>query len=126
MMFSDSEKTEAGKQSYHVTNFYAPVTNSQIQQGSTASQQTIKVEGESLGSIDQFIKTLRNELPSLNMEKESNRELSSEIATVEAQISSPNPKSNIIRESLSSIRRILEGAGGGVAAQLLMQLQGLL
>ena len=55
-----------------------------------------------------------------------NRELSSDMATVEAQIVSPNPKDNIVRASLGSIRRILEGAGGGAAAQLLLiQLQSL-
>ena len=68
---------------------------------------------------------LRKELPNLAIEDDTNRELSSDVATVEAQIASPNPKNNIVRASLDSIRRILEGASGGVAAQLLIQLQSL-
>ena len=125
MTFSDSEKTEAGKHSYNVNNFYGSVTNSQIQQGSSESGQSIEVKGVSMDSVAQFIKALRSELPTLPIGDDVNRELSSDMAAVEAQIASPNPKNNIVRASLGSIRRILEGAGGGAAAQLLIQLQSL-
>ena len=126
MTFSDSEKTEAGKHSYNVNNFYGSVTGTQIQQRSSGSEQSIEVKGVSMDSVAQFIKALRSELPTLPIGDDVNRELSSDMATVEAQIVSPNPKDNIVRASLGSIRRILEGAGGGAAAQLLLiQLQSL-
>lgn len=125
MTFSDSEKSEAEKRSYNVNNFYGSVTGTQIQQGSPESEQSIRVEGVSIDSVAQFIMALRKELPNLAIEDDTNRELSSDVATVEAQIASPNPKNNIVRASLDSIRRILEGASGGVAAQLLIQLQSL-
>ena len=126
MTFSDSEKTEAGKHSYNVNNFYGSVTGTQIQQSSSGSEQSIEVKGVSMDSVAQFIKALRSELPTLPIGDDVNRELSSDMATVEAQIVSPNPKDNIVRASLGSIRRILEGAGGGAAAQLLLiQLQSL-
>lgn len=126
MTFSDNEKTEAGKHSYNVNNFYGPITNTQIQQGSPKSEQSIRVDGVSMDSVAQFINALREELPNLTIEDDAHRELSSDIATVEVQISSPNPKEDIIRTGLGSIRRILEGASGGIAAQLLMQLQSLI
>ena len=126
MTFSDSEKTEAGKHSYNVNNFYGSVTGTQIQQSSSGYEQSIEVKGVSMDSVAQFIKALRSELPTLPIGDDVNRELSSDMATVEAQIVSPNPKDNIVRASLGSIRRILEGAGGGAAAQLLLiQLQSL-
>ena len=125
MTFTDSEKNEAGKHTYNVNNFYGPVTNPQIQQGSSESEQSFKVEGISMDNIAKFIETLRKELSNLKLEEDLNRELSLDMATIQAQVASPNPKGNIVRESLSSIRRILEGAGGGAAAQLLIQLQSL-
>ena len=126
MTFTDSEKNEAGKHSYNVNHFYGPVTNSQIQQGSSQSEQSFKVEGISVDKIAEFIESLRKEVSNLEIEEDLNRELSVDVATVQAQISSPNPKDNIVRECLSSIGRILEGAGGGTAAHLLIQLQSLL
>lgn len=126
MTFSDNEKTEAGKHSYNVNNFYGPITNTQIQQGSPESEQSIRVDGVSMDSVAQFINALREELPNLTIEDHARGELSSDMATVEAQISSPNPKDDIVRTGLGSIRRILEGASGGIAAQLLLQLQSLI
>ena len=126
MTFSDNEKTEAGKHSYNVNNFYGPITNTQIQQGSPESEQSIRVDGVSMDSVALFINALREELPNLTIEDDTHRELSSDMATVEAQISSPNPKDDIVRTGLGSIRRILEGASGGIAAQLLIQLQSLI
>ena len=123
MTFSDSEKSQAENRSYNVNNFYGAVTGTQIQQGSLDSEQSIRVEGLSIDSVVQFIETLRKELPSLAIGDDTSRELCLDISTVETQIKSPNPKDNIVRESLNSIRRILEGASGGAAAQLLMQLQ---
>lgn len=126
MTFSDSEKITAERHQYNINNFHAPVTGTQIQQGSPESKQSIKADGVSINSVSQFIHALREELPNLTIKDDTHRELSSDMATVEAQISSPNPKEDIIRTGLGSIRRILEGASGGIAAQLLIQLQSLI
>lgn len=126
MTFSDSEKITAERHQYNINNFHAPVTGTQIQQGSPESKQSIKADVVSMDSVTQFIHALRGELPKLTIEDDAHRELSSDIATVEAQISSPNPKDDIVRTGLGSIRRILEGASGGIAAQLLLQLQSLI
>ena len=125
MTFSDNERTEAGKRSYNVNIFYEQVTGTQIQQGSQKTEQRIKVKAVPISSVAQFINALDHDLPNLVLEGDTNKELSSEVATLQAQITSPNPKDNIVRESLNSIRRILEGASGGAAAQLLIQLQSL-
>jgi hypothetical protein len=53
-------------------------------------------------------------------------ELESEIATLEAQSRSPKPKHGIVHETLRSIRSILEGASGGVAAELVLKIVSIL
>lgn len=58
----------------------------------------------------------------LELVPELRTELESELATLEAQLASPKPKRNIVKESLSSVRAILEGAGGGVAGHLAIQI----
>ena len=44
------------------------------------------------------------------------------VETLEAQIKSPAPSHAIVRESLKSLRTILEGAGGGVGAEAIKAL----
>lgn len=45
------------------------------------------------------------------------KELSAEINTLRAQICSPKPKKSIIKETLQSVRSILEGAGATLLAE---------
>jgi hypothetical protein len=49
-------------------------------------------------------------------------ELKSEIETIKSQIKSPRPKSNIIKESLKTTKKILESASGNIAAKILIEL----
>ncbi len=49
-----------------------------------------------------------------------------ELATLKAQSESPKPKRSIIRESLSSLRAVLEGAAGEVLASNLPQANSLI
>lgn len=53
---------------------------------------------------------------SLELDTAMTAELTAELATVEAQVSSSRPKRSILHESLSSIRAILESAAGSGAA----------
>jgi|GEM_PF-3150572 len=48
--------------------------------------------------------------------------LFADIATVESQVGSSKPKVGIIRESVLSIQKILEGAGGNVLGTLIVEL----
>ncbi len=76
----------------------------------------------SIENVGKFIDVLENELPNIGLENNAKIELVAEMAMVEAQIISPNPNVGIVKESLGSIRRILEGASGGAIAQLLIHL----
>jgi len=122
MTFSDDEKNEVVKHSYNVNNFYGEVTGSQIQQSSTDSQQSQNIHNFSMENISKFISDLKDNLGSIELDEESKKELNAEISTVEIQAASPKPKEGIVKESLGSIRRILEGASGGAIGQLLIQL----
>ena len=122
MSFSENEKTQVEKLSYNVNNFYGEVTGSQIQQSSVDSSQTQKMQAIDKNNINEFISRLKEEFKRIELGDDLFQEIVAEISTVEAQIVSPRPKKGIIKESLRSIKHILEGASGGAIAQLLIQL----
>lgn len=126
MTFSEDEKNQVEKHTYNVNNFYREVTGSQIQQSSSDSTQTQEINNISTENIKNFISNLKENLKDLKLEGDLVQEIDAEISTVEIQVASPRPKEGIVKESLSSIRRILEGASGGAVAQLLIQLGSLL
>lgn len=71
--------------------------------------------------ILKIITAIRDRLPELELVSELEEELNAELDTVNAQGNSPKPKPSILIESLSSIRRILEGTAGTIAAELLIR-----
>lgn len=122
MSFTPSEKETAEKMSYNINNFYGPVLSPQIQQHTSNSLQISTTKQFDLSELRSFIEELRQQLGKLNLERHIEQELQAEVTRVEAQLSSPKPKEGVIRESLSSIKRMLEGAGGALVAQLLLRL----
>lgn len=118
MSFSKEEKTAASQVTYHVTNNIGSMQNSQIQQNSQGNQSF--TAGSDLTHILSFIHELKNKVDALSLDKNSHSELQSELTTIEIQSQSPKPKTNIIKESLLSVRTILEGAAGNMAASALL------
>jgi AbiTii len=122
LTFTTKEKTTAATSEYNITNFFGPVNQPQLQQG---AQTPIQIQANLTIDLDQvadFIGKLRNSIPEMNLPSNTLDEIKAEIATLVAQTTSPKPKQSILREGLRSIRSILEGAGGGAAAQLLIEL----
>jgi len=119
MSFSEKERETAKKSTYNITNFYGPVHSSLIQQEAYQSQQTSTSFTFDLPSIKKFIDELLEKREELNLPPETKNELEADAHTIQSQVSSPKPKNNVIKESLGSIRKILEGAGGSITAQLL-------
>lgn len=122
--FSPQEQQKAGD-SKNINNFYGPVNQSQIQQGGSDSILIGAGGNIDIGKVKDFIKDLRGKEKNLKLEAETRIELEAEIRTIESQIGSPKPKQSIIKEGLESIRRILEGAAGSIAAELVLRLSGL-
>lgn len=111
------------------TTYFPPINyihvehmvGSQIQQGTSQSSQVLTYSGTDFEAIHKLISDLKSQLSELKLNAETQAEVESDIATIEAQIKSPRPKSTIIKESLLSLRTILESAAGSVIAALLMQ-----
>ncbi len=119
LTFSPTEKAAAATATHNVTNFYGAVSGVQVQQaGSNAIQlSTTLPDPEALGA---FLEQIRAETPKLGLSTELQAELVAEADTLEIQARSPRPKPTIIKESLRSVRTILEGAAGGAAGQALL------
>lgn len=98
------------------------VIGSAIQSGSPGAQQEVTIGDINLDSVRDFLGQLEKLAPDMNLPVEESQQLTAEIATIRAQIDSPRPKKQIVKESLHSVRTILEGAGGSMAATGLLDL----
>lgn len=110
-----AEPTEYFPSAVSVINIHGNMIGSAIQSGSPGAQQEVSIE-LNLGDVRDFLRQLEATAPALNLPAEESQELTAEIITLKAQVESPRPKKHIIRESLHSVRTILEGAGGNLAA----------
>lgn len=117
--FSQKEKHEVEKHSYNINNFFGSVEGAQIQQGTIGSSQIQELD---LGKVELLLSEIRKHIGSLGLTPPVEEETVAELDTIETQMRSPRPKTLIIKESLRSIRTILEGAGGDLAAELLKQI----
>lgn len=124
MSFSSEEKKIAHQTSYQITNNIGHMHNSQLQQDSAGSTQSLKVS-ESAGDLKKFVQELKNAVNSLKLQQEHTQELQEAIATLEIQINSSKPKNIIINESLHTVRNILEGTTGSIVASGLIYKLGL-
>lgn len=124
LAFTAQEKAVASTANYtSINNFFGTVGTSQIAQHARDPVQVAPASSSlDRESIVAFLVDLRQSLDRLGVDGEVHQEIAAEIRTVEAQLESPRPKSTIVRESLSSLRRILEGAAGGAGGQLALSL----
>jgi hypothetical protein len=112
------------------TQYFPPVNiinihhmeSSQIQQGTVESTQSQHIESKTKNDISEFVELVKTKLPDLRLDAEDLAEIEADINTVQSQVSSSRPKKSILRECLSSMQRLLEGAAGSVVAQQLIPL----
>jgi hypothetical protein len=97
------------------------MTGSQITQGSPASRQDNAISFHNPGAVEEFLRKLKEQLPALSLDADSSTELQADVAALESQLQSSRPKLGIIKECILSVRRILEGAAGKIAADALLQ-----
>lgn len=120
MTFSEKEKEMAAKSSAPIVNYIGTMVNSQLQQNTEHSNQSLKVEEFKMESLHSLI----NDLEKLQEEVQDpavKQELASEIAVLQSQAQSPKPKQGIIREALKSVRNIAEGITGSLLAPSVLQ-----
>lgn len=95
---------------------------SQIVQGS--SQITITnqpVSGATIEDLRMLLAQIRQAGTEVDLASDDRNEFESECATIDAQLGSSRPKKGIIKESLTSLRNILEGAAGNALGSGLVQ-----
>ena len=92
------------------------MSGSAIQQGTQHSSQAVSFQQNQVDEVREFLNSLKRDFPQLGLAPEQNADVEADIATVEAQLRSTRPKGTIIKESLHSIRNILEGATGSLLA----------
>jgi hypothetical protein len=97
------------------------IAHSQIQQATQQSTQTMTYNLQDIAAIKEFIATFRARLPDLDLDEETEAQAQADLASLEAQAHSPNPRTLILRECLRSLRAVLEGAAGRIAAALLLK-----
>lgn len=109
-----------GPHSHAHDNTFNKISDSQVQQNSPAAIQNVNLSTFNPDELSSLLKTLKDSLDQITLDDDNKSEMQSNIATLEVQIASPKPKAAIIRETLYSIRNILEGAAGsGVAAGII-------
>ena len=73
-----------------------------------------------------LVEELLKRMDEWNLKTEDKEELQSDIYTIQAQLKSPKQKNNIIKESLLSVRNIVEGsAGSALYASIMMAITNL-
>lgn len=95
-----------------MTNFFGPVLGSQLQVASPGSAQ-VHETGLDLPALHAFVATLERVGDELQLAPDARGELEADLRTLHSQLASPKPKAAIRRETLCSVRTILEGATGG-------------
>lgn len=96
------------------------MVGSQIQQGTTNSTQRGTFSTSDIDKLTDFIQELDTKVSQLNLNPEDKDELDAELSTIKVQSSSSRPKPLIIKESLKTIRNILEGMTGSILATELL------
>jgi hypothetical protein len=89
---------------------------SSIQQAGHRSNQTASVADYNPTDLGQLMTDIKAALTDPKVPKEIKEEVLADVGTVEHQLDSPKPKSNIIGEAIKSIRNVLEGIGAGIIA----------
>ncbi|MEH7116880.1 hypothetical protein V7128_05560 [Neobacillus vireti] len=119
LSFSDKEKQEASKQNYNINNFYGNASGIQFLQNSPNSTQTM-TNGVDVGQIADIIAKVKENINQIGLPEEQQRVVQSEVETISAELVSSQPQPSVMKQSLQSIRTMLEGAGGNLAASGLM------
>jgi hypothetical protein len=114
MTFSAEEKRSASHVNYNV-HFHRDVNTAQIQQGTSASTQSLASTVDVAG-LQSLTSELSKAVTQLGLQSEQQRQLTAELGSLSAQLGAPQPNHTIIKEGLKSVRNILEGCAGSVLA----------
>lgn len=95
------------------------MSNSQIQQATNSSIQTSTISfAYDKTQVENLLSEIKTVLKSMNVDHQTQKDLNGKIATIEGQLITSNPKKSItiIKESLKTVRTILEQTGASLLA----------
>jgi hypothetical protein len=116
------EPTEHFPPAVYIINVGGSIIGSNIQSGSPGAQQELTLSDLDLSAVREFLSEYEARAAELDLPSPAAEELAADIATIKAQLSSPKPKRHVLRESLTSVRTILEVTSGTAAAVGLLDL----
>lgn len=96
------------------------MVGSNIQQGSTASS-LISVARVDVPAVASLVEALERALREAQLESRQRADAEAELATIQAQLKSSNPKPSILKESVETLKTIVQGGGQIVAASKIIQ-----
>lgn len=96
------------------------MTDSQLQIDSSGATQVATFKDNRYEELKEVIQSLKESIDQLGIDQQQKSELQVDIQTIEAQMSSPKPKTAIITDCIDSIKRILEGAASSALASSLL------
>lgn len=106
--------------SINVMNVKEMYGSFQIQQGVTNSPQTVGDATVDRDRLHALVSDLRAWLEDADLNEDDRLEAKAELMTLESQLGSSRPKNTIVKESLATFRRIIEGVSAGVATSTLV------
>jgi hypothetical protein len=119
LTFTAKEKETASSANYTI-NYNGPVGNSQVQQNTETSAQSISISQIDLAAVAEFLDSLTKQLPDLQLNEAENSQLRADIEAAASQVKAPRPSVVVLRECLRSVRNILEGCTGSLLASGLL------
>lgn len=120
--FSAKDRTHAAENatSYNITNFFGSVSRAQVTHGEHALASMDVSPGMNIAEVVQLIEKIKDSIGEKSLDGDKRDELNAEIKTVEAQAASPRPKQSVIKDSLWTIRSILEGLASDLVVQMII------
>lgn len=117
LSFSKEEKSMAHEKGYTVNNYYGNINQSQIQQHSDNSTQTMISENKlDLDKLSELVKVINTNLENLDLSRENHDEVEEELSKIKDESQKEKPNSSIVKRSLKVIGSILEKATTNIIA----------
>ena len=98
----------------HIIIITGNVTNSTIQQAGDNAIQNASVTVENKQELGENLAKLMEEVLKSNLPEEDRDDVAAQIATMQAQLKAKEPDKSILQKAWASVKRVLEGAAGGL------------
>lgn len=124
MSFSEKEKEKAIHSNYTINNFNGNLTNTQIQQHTQNSSQSIQNETIDLEKINKVVELIKDNIDKIELDDEDLKEVDTKLEVIEKEILKTSTEKSVIKNSLKIIGQVMEKTSVSIIASgLLYQIQ---